>query len=165
MGERQFDPNDANGFAAAAAALNINSDIIGAGYAYWDRLRCGRPCPDRSDIDPVIDIPVLAPHIMLIEVRHEPLDFRFRLIGGAVRQNFSRDYTGHWFSEYPTVAAGSDIWRRHKQVAELGWPILQIPAYVGPHNDFGRVASVLLPLTIPRPGWGLQMMFLDFIRR
>lgn len=165
MGERLIDPDDADGFAAAAAALNITSDIIRGGYGYWNGLRRGRPCPDRADIDPIIDIPALVPHIMLVEVRCAPLDFRFRLIGSAVRQNFSSDYTGHWFSEYPAVAAGSEIWQRHRQVSEIGRPILQIPAYVGPKNDFGRVASVLLPLTIPQPGWGLQLMFLDFIRR
>lgn len=165
MGEVLFDPDIPGGFAQAMAGLKLSSDIIAGGYNYWNGLRCGRSCPDRAEIDPIIDIPALAPHIMLVDVRLEPLDFRFRLIGSAVRQNFGGDYTGHWFSEYPAVAAGTPIWQRHRTVAETGQPMLQIPPYVGPQNDFGRVASVLLPLTIPQPGWGQQLMFLDFIRR
>ena len=164
MGEMRFDPDMPGAFAGATASLDIFSKIITDGYTYWDRLRRGRSCPDRADIDPIIDIPVLAQHIMLLDVRHNPLDFCFRLIGSTVRQNFTSDQTGRWFSEYPAIAEGSAIWQRHRMVAETGQPVLQLPPYIGPHNDFGQVASVVLPLAVPKAGWSQQLMFLDFVR-
>lgn len=161
----QFDPDDPAGLSDAMARLGMQSDIVQRGFAYWDRLRKGRVCPDREDIDPLIDIPALVPHIILFDVRAEPLDFRFRLVGSAVRHNLSRDYAGHWFSEYPNYDASGTIWPRHKLVAETRRPMLQRPTYVGPHNDFIYVENVLLPLTLKRPGWAMQLMFIDFIRK
>jgi len=50
---------------------------------YWEGRRQGRAAPRRCDIDP-IDIPaLLLPHILLIDVGRDPLDFRYRLAGTA----------------------------------------------------------------------------------
>jgi hypothetical protein len=43
--------------------------------------------------------------------------------------------------------------------------MLQRPTYVGPHKDFIAVENILLPLGTAQAGWGMQMMFIDFIRR
>jgi len=52
-------------------------------FSYWaDRCR-GRGLPSRADIDPV-DLPAfLLPHLLLIDIAHDPLDFRYRLAGTA----------------------------------------------------------------------------------
>lgn len=77
----------------------------------------------------------------------------------------SRRYVGHWFSEYPNYDATGTIWPRHKLVVENLQPMLQRPTYIGPHNDFIYVENILLPLGATQPGWGMQMMFIDFIRK
>ncbi len=161
----QFDADDPNGLARGMAELGMRSELVIQGYRYWDRSRRGRSCPDRQEIDPLVDIPNLTPHIILFDVRRDPLDFRFRLVGSAVRQNLSRDYVGRWFSEFANYDATGSIWPRHKLVDETGRPMLQRPTYVGPHNDFIYVENVLMPLTVKQPGWGMQMMFIDFIRK
>lgn len=161
----QFDPDEADAFARGMAALGMESALISAGFRYWDERRAGRAMPARSDLDPVIEIPSLIPHIILFDVRQEPLDFRFRLVGSHVRQNLSRDYVGHWFSEFPNYDVTGTIWPRHKLVAETGKPMLQRPTYVGPHKDFIAVENVLLPLTAAQEGWAVQLMFIDFIRK
>lgn len=143
----------------------MTSPLIIAGFAYWNDRRCGRAVPDRSDFDPLLEIPKLLPHIILFDVRRDPLDFRFRLVGSHVRQNLSRDYVGEWFSEIPNYAPGSTIWPRHQLVDATGQPMLQRPTYVGPHKDFIAVENILLPINVPQAGWGMQMMFIDFIRR
>ncbi len=52
-------------------------------HAYWQERRGGRVAPSRADIDPV-DLPAsLLPHLLLIDVEHDPLDFRYRLAGTA----------------------------------------------------------------------------------
>lgn len=50
---------------------------------YWAERAAGRAAPRRADIDP-LDLPYgLLPHVLLIDVEHEPLDFRYRLAGTA----------------------------------------------------------------------------------
>ena len=161
----QFDADDPDGLARAMAALAMTSPVVSAGFRYWDGRRRGRPMPARSDLDPIIDIPTLVPHIILFDVRRAPLDFRFRLLGSVVRQNFSRDYTGHWFSEIPNYDASGTIWPRHKLVYETGKPMLQRPTYVGPNRDFTYVENLLMPLSVAQEGCGMQLMFIDFIKK
>ena len=50
---------------------------------YWESRRLDRAAPRRSDIDPLDLPPLLLPHVLLIDVRHDPLDFRYRLAGTA----------------------------------------------------------------------------------
>ncbi|MBK8160455.1 MAG: PAS domain-containing protein [Rhodospirillaceae bacterium] len=165
MQQVQFDADDADGLARGMAELGMSSPLIVAGFRYWNSRRLGRKMPLRSDLDPIIDIPSLVPHIILFDVRREPLDFRFRLVGSHVRQNLSRDYAGHWFSEFLNYDANSSIWPRHKLLDETGRPMLQRPNYVGPNNDFIYVENILLPLGVAEPGWSMQLMFIDFIRK
>lgn len=50
---------------------------------YWEQRRHGRVAPNRRDIDP-LDLPLsILPHILLIDVERDPLDFRYRLSGTA----------------------------------------------------------------------------------
>ncbi len=48
---------------------------------YWQDRCGGRPAPSRRDIDPLDLPPALLPHVVLIDVEREPLDFRYRLSG------------------------------------------------------------------------------------
>lgn len=162
----QFDPDDPAGLARGMAALDMQSPLVIAGFHYWDSRRRGKKMPARADIDPLIDIPTLAPNIMLFDVRHDPLDFRWRLLGTRVRQNFWKDYTGQWFSEDSTYQnRESAVWRSLEMVESNGQPVLLRPIYVGPHDEFLYVENILLPLGLDREGWGMQMIFIDFIRK
>lgn len=50
---------------------------------YWEARRGDRGVPRRGDIDPLDLPPSLLPHLLLIDVEREPLDFRYRLAGTA----------------------------------------------------------------------------------
>lgn len=50
---------------------------------YWEARRDDRAAPRRSDIDPLDLPPSLLPHVLLIDVQRDPLDFRYRLAGTA----------------------------------------------------------------------------------
>ncbi|WP_374379825.1 PAS domain-containing protein [Dongia sp.] len=163
--QMQFDPDDPDGLTKAMAEMGMESPLIPAGFRYWNTRRAGRRWPMRADLDPVFDIPKLLPHIILFDVRHEPLDFRCRVVGSNVRENMSQNYVGRWFSDIPNYAPTSTIWPRHQLVAETGVPILQRPTYIGPHRDFIAVENILMPLAVPEPGWSMQLMFIDFVRR
>ena len=58
--------------------------IVQEALAYWESKRSGRRMPARRDFDPVFEVPRLLPWIVLVDVLHEPLDFRFRLIGSGI---------------------------------------------------------------------------------
>lgn len=67
-------------------------------HNYWlERRRDGR-LPSRADVDP-IDLPSLLPYIILVDVLHDPLDFRYRLIGTKTVEVMGRDGTGKKFGE------------------------------------------------------------------
>jgi len=60
-------------------------------HRYWLSKRGPRPMPARGDIDPT-DIPRLLPYLCIVEKVDE--EFRYRLVGTAVAQQFGRDFTG-----------------------------------------------------------------------
>lgn len=64
-------------------------------YAYWLKKKADRPAPMRADLDPA-EIKHFLPILNLLDVRHEPLGFRHRLIGTEIVDKLGRDATGHW---------------------------------------------------------------------
>jgi len=62
---------------------------------YWLAARRDRMMPARRDIDPINISPALLPHVVLADVFHDPLRFRYRLIGTRVTAMAGRDATGH----------------------------------------------------------------------
>lgn len=73
---------------AQRAFVELDRDAADFGFfrpllEYWEGRRRGRIAPRRSDIDP-LDLPaLLLPHVLLIDVEHQPLDFHYRLAGTA----------------------------------------------------------------------------------
>lgn len=63
-------------------------------FAYWRERRGDRVAPGRADIDPLDFPPSLLPHIVLIDVVREPLDFRYRLAGTAADHIHGMPITG-----------------------------------------------------------------------
>lgn len=80
--------------------LNCESQILKDILAAWNAARGDRRMPARRDIDPV-DLPaVLLPHLLLIDVEHEPARrFRWRLIGTAITARLGRDMTGQYWND------------------------------------------------------------------
>jgi hypothetical protein len=72
-------------------------------YRYW-RLKSidGRP-PARADLDPVIDIPHLTPHLMILDVL--PDGYQYRLAGSDLGLRLGEELTGKRVGR-ATVAEG-----------------------------------------------------------
>ncbi len=68
--------------------------VLASLHDYWASRRHGSAFPARSDIDP-IDIPTLLEHLLLIEVLDQPLDFRYRLVGGHIVHHAGRNVQGN----------------------------------------------------------------------
>jgi hypothetical protein len=146
---------------------DIKSSHVLAGYDYWLGKQRTLADPDmlpaRHDLDPLMEVPRLAPRMMLKDVRHDPLDFRYRLVGTALRRHMAQDWTGQWLSQIPFQRVGSTVWQNNHLVTLQRAPLLARPPYVGPHKDFLYVESIILPLADNGQTVDMLMFFVDFI--
>lgn len=61
--------------------------------AYWRSKRGERDVPRRDTLDPVLEIPSLLAHLILVDVEDQDR-YRFRLIGSQVVERAGRNATG-----------------------------------------------------------------------
>jgi len=142
----------------------LRSQIVRDGHYYW-RAKASQGLPSRNAFDPPLEIPALARCMMLKDVRYDPLDFRYRFVGTAVRPYMNGDWTGKWMSEISFQRQPSAIWDNHQKVASMGEPLFIRPDYVGPLSDYLCVEAALLPLSDDGATVNKIMIFLDFMRR
>lgn len=98
-------------FTAHGAANPPRPDALVDLYEYWAELAGERDVPHKQNLDPAAFHKIL-PHIVLTEVRYEPLDFIYRLIGEHIVQNASRSMQGQSLSELANSGSERD---RHLQ--------------------------------------------------
>lgn len=72
-------------------------------HEYWARLRRGRQCPARSDIDPIA-IPHLLPHLAITEIvdgqgTGRAFRIRYRLAGTQIEQHFGCSLTNQYLDD------------------------------------------------------------------
>ncbi|MGB0572208.1 MAG: PAS domain-containing protein [Alphaproteobacteria bacterium] len=125
--------------------LSIRDGVIEFGKNYWASKSKEDRLPARSDIDP-LDIPTLLPQIVLLEVRNDPWDFRFRLIGTNVVHHRFTDWTGIWMYEIEHMAFPSRIFNACVDVATSEKPLRSDTPYVGPRQNCIRAEVIILPL-------------------
>lgn len=69
-------------------------------YAYWDNVRRGRELPAWRDFD-AHHLSFIVSNILLIDVHHDPLTFRFRAHGLQLAWRIGYDMTGKLVDELP----------------------------------------------------------------
>ena len=112
--------------------------------------------PGRCDIDPA-EIAKILPHVFLLDVRHNPLDFRYRLVGTKMDEHMLGRYTGMWMSQIPHQAPPSRIWANLRQVVTQGRPISGDTPYIGKGKEFLTTEDLIMPLS--DDGCTVQMLF------
>jgi hypothetical protein len=127
-------------------ALQPLPNMIEQALDYWDSKRAGRHMPARRDIDPT-EMSHLLPHVVLIDVQREPLDFRYRLMGTAVAARLGSDYTGERFSALPHQAHGTPVWKTAVRILEEKRPIVSHIAYVGTTRWVSNYRDLSMPLS------------------
>ena len=76
----------------------LNSAAVRAAFEYWQGKCAADGLPASRTLDP-LDMPRLLPHLLLKDVRRDPWDFRYRVVGTLVREHSRHDWTGKWMSE------------------------------------------------------------------
>ena len=147
---------------AEIAYPEVSSPILRGGYEYWLGKKRDRLFPSRGDFDPMVEIPRLARNLMLLDVDHDPPDFRYRLIGISVREHLGADWTGRRWSEIAFQRPSNPIWEHHRSVVDSRQPRFLRPNYIGPHRSFLFVESAVLPLGDAQERVDMLMLFVDF---
>jgi PAS domain len=89
-------------------------------HRYWLARRGGRRFPSRRDIEPT-DIPHLLPGILLLDVRYDPLDFEYRLLGDDVVMRFG-SLKGKLVRTAALINLSSSAYSNYCEVVETGVP-------------------------------------------
>lgn len=146
------------------AASSVRGSVVRLGQAYWEtKCRHGR-LPSRADIDPR-EIPQLLPHVILLDVQPEPLDFRFRLIGGGVVAHLSQDWTGAWMSQVPEMRPPNRILGQCRGVVSTASPARSRSNYRGPHSNIAAEEDVILPLASDGRTVDMLLGFVEYLGR
>lgn len=112
---------------------------------YWRSLIARTDIPFFIDFD-LLEIPLHLPSIVVFEVRTDPRDFYYRLIGSDVDQHNSDAFTGKVMSELPGKGPGSAVWDFFSSVIDARQPAIRELPYVGRYMDFERIEIMALPL-------------------
>jgi len=98
----------------ATTAARAHKEI----FSYWSSLRRDGGLPGRADIKPQ-DLKRLLPTVSLIDVLHEPLDYRLRLAGTGLYGVYGREITGHRLRDVYDYEAAA-YWRDELDKVVLG---------------------------------------------
>ena len=101
----------------------LNSAAVRAAFEYWQGKCAADGLPASRTLDP-LDMPRLLPHLLLKDVRRDPWDFRYRVVGTLVREHSRHDWTGKWMSEIDGQGSGSILFRVTQWVAEEARPAI-----------------------------------------
>jgi hypothetical protein len=116
-------------------------------HAYWLAKRGQRRMPARQDIEPT-EIPRLLRNVMLIDVFHDPVRFRYRLIGTNVADATGENRTGKCFDTMDFFAANPIVEEQYATAAATGEPVHSLePFYRLDTGTRYDVERLLLPLS------------------
>ena len=114
-------------------------------FAYWTG-KCGsRSMPRRADINPS-EIKSLLPLLFIVEI-HQPLRFRFSLVGTAICQRWHENNTGKWLDELDYEGGRATVLEQYATVARTGVPRCDVKEFVGGRGWYLHYWRLLLPLS------------------
>lgn len=137
--DRRFQPT-------SDVTLDFRSEKLRQLHAYWDSKRAGRAMPQRADIEPT-EIPLLLPHIGLVDVESAPPRMYFRLIGTHITHALGRDNTNKYFDEAYQEPLLGDVTRVYRMVVDLSVPVRHFGKAQFSDKQYREYESVHLPLS------------------
>jgi hypothetical protein len=114
-------------------------------HEYWASKCRGREMPRRADIEPA-EIPALLPIVFLIEI-HEPMRFRFRLIGSAICDRWNENNVGKWLDEVAHDGEIATVLGQYASAVRSGTPRYDTEEFVNENGQYLHYRRLLLPLS------------------
>jgi hypothetical protein len=141
-------------------SVDLKAPVLNKLYEHWLTWRGSRRMPSRADIDP-FSMPKLLPNLMLIDVSHEPMRFRYRVVGTNVVAATGEDRTGQDFDATEFMLAYPFIREQYVAVVSTGEPLYSLEPFR--RRDSGKeyqVERLMLPLS--RTGSIVEMILVGF---
>tara|TARA_R110000868_G_scaffold57875_3_gene178507 strand:+ start:3195 stop:3725 length:531 start_codon:yes stop_codon:yes gene_type:complete len=130
--------------------LNLQDARLRALLAYWTEKRQGRAMPSRADVNPG-EIVSHLPTVFLIDVRApavQPSHFHVRLMGTALNDLFSADYTGRTLDQGMSVQGGQMMAKVLGIICQLHRPLRLHGAMPLKHaKESIEVEAIIMPLS------------------
>ncbi len=121
---------------------NIQDQIL----QHWKSVANRRNgLPSRKDFR-LQDLGKNALDIVVVDIKTDPTDFTYRLIGSNVAENLSENFTGKSLSSIPGKGPKSQIWANMKAARDEKKPLLREAPYVGSNEKQKMLQTLYLPL-------------------
>ena len=124
-------------------------------FAYLEAKRGTREFAARRDIDP-LEFGYILGNVVLVEVQHEPLRFRYRLVGSNLAAAAGYDLTGSFVDDHPDVEYRAYVVARYTETATwrrptggnyklfLGQKLRQYQCLRVPLSDDGETINMIV---------------------
>lgn len=119
--------------------------VLDRAYGYWLCKRGRRAMPARAAIDPA-ELKDILPHVMMLRVRRDPLDFEYRLIGGHFQDFVRAGLRGKSFRAIEGKGPGSALWEGLETVVRTRLARFGRAPYAGPRENV-VFQDLLLPFS------------------
>jgi hypothetical protein len=142
--------------------LQLTNPALLEVYDYWSSLRRGRHMPARKDFDP-LTIPQRLPNLMLIDVFHDPLRLRYRLIGTRVVAASAEDRTGKYFDDVSFFRIHPEVLDHYRTMIERAVPLYSLEPFLNRMNNMSYQAErLMLPLSGDDKTVDMVMVYFHF---
>jgi len=125
--------------------LAVQSPLLQRLHGDWESRRRGRRMPARADFDP-IDLKYVLGHLSLVDVRRDPLRFRFRVHAGNVAARVGFDLTGKAVEAIADVHYRKLVSDHYTAVVEQRRPVFKFRDRVMTDNICLHCEVLALPL-------------------
>ena len=96
--------------------------LVNQFYEYWLSVAPPGRLPGRQHIVPEAIVPLLS-RLWIIDVFHEPLRLRYRLVGTDITRSVGRELTGMWLDEaQPESLRNPNLRNRYRFILETKQP-------------------------------------------
>jgi hypothetical protein len=126
--------------------LRCHDDKLLVIHQYWLAKRGSRRMPSRSDIDP-IELRSQLGNIVMIDVEHDPLRLRYRLIGTGITEVMARDSTGKYYDEIYPAELLEKIYESFRWIIDNKAPLRTHGEAFYPDKNFYLYEALNLPLS------------------
>jgi hypothetical protein len=133
--------------ASIATRGEITSPRLKRLMREWESWRGNREFPSRADFTP-FDLKYIIGNISLLDVTHDPLQFRFRIHGTNLALRVNREMTHKSIDDMPGMGRAARIRQQLTEVVERRSPVAYpcdtpVPVFPMPRD----VEALVLPLS------------------
>lgn len=147
---RRFDFEASRGSAVSFTRLRLDAFEEMPSFRtlldLWQAKRGDRRAPARADFDPK-ELLDLLPHLLLIDVHHDPPDFRYRLAGTRTRDIHGVELTGRSVLDIVPGDQGRLVWNDLCEMLERWEPQHVRLRFVNSRGQVRAYQVLRLPLS------------------